>query len=61
MSYAGYVLASYAVFALVLLWDGLSPRIRLARTRQRIAARARRDAARRSAGTTSPSTRDTTA
>ncbi|MFC4729923.1 heme exporter protein CcmD [Coralloluteibacterium thermophilus] len=46
MSYAEYVIAAYAVFFAVLLWDGLAPRLRLSRIRRSIAARARRAAAR---------------
>lgn len=29
MSYAGYVIAAYTAFAVVLLWDWLSPRLQL--------------------------------
>jgi len=47
MTYAGYVLAAYLVFAVVLLWDFVAPRIR---TRQILRAAsflaARRAAAR---------------
>lgn len=46
MSYLEYVVAAYAVFVAVLAWDGLAPRLRIARVRRRIVARARRDAAR---------------
>ena len=46
MSYLQYVLGAYAVFALYLAWDFWAPRLRLARTRREIAARARREAAR---------------
>ena len=31
MSYQNYVIAAYAVFALVLLWDFVAPRIEIAR------------------------------
>ena len=31
MSYAGYVMAAYAVFAVVLAWDYLAPRLQVAR------------------------------
>jgi heme exporter protein D len=41
-----YVGAAYAVFAAVLAWDYLAPRIQLARLRRQIALRIRRDAAR---------------
>lgn len=46
MSYIGYVIGAYAVFAAVLAWDYAAPRWRLARTRREIGQRARRDAAR---------------
>ena len=46
MSYLGYVVAAYAVFAAFLAWDFVAPRLRLSRTRRDIAARARREAAR---------------
>jgi heme exporter protein D len=29
MSYLGYVIAAYAVFVLLLLWDWLSPRLQV--------------------------------
>ncbi|MCR6662154.1 MAG: heme exporter protein CcmD [Luteimonas sp.] len=35
MSYAGYVIAAYGVFAVALLWDFIAPRIR---TRQLLRA-----------------------
>lgn len=44
MSYAGYVIAAYAVFAAVLAWDYLAPRLKLRRTRREIALRIQRDA-----------------
>jgi heme exporter protein D len=50
---SNYVAGAYVVFALVLGWDYLVPRLQLRRTLRAIAARTRRDAARRS-------TRDTT-
>jgi heme exporter protein D len=40
-----YVGAAYAVFAIVLAWDYLAPRIHLARVRRQIVLRIRRDAA----------------
>jgi hypothetical protein len=42
-----YVTAAYLVFAVVFAWDYAAPRIRLARARRAIAARARRDATRK--------------
>ncbi len=48
MSATGYVLAAYAVFAVVLAWDYLSPRLQvrqaLRRARSRATAPARRAA-----------------
>jgi heme exporter protein D len=50
MSYHGYVVAAYAVFAIVMLWDLVVPRLEL--RRQLRAARLR--AARRSAAVAAP-------
>jgi heme exporter protein D len=47
MTGSPYVLAAYAVFALVLGWDYLAPRVKLQRVLRAIALRARRDAARK--------------
>ena len=44
-----YVGAAYAVFALVLAWDFLAPRIKLAQVRRAIALRVRRDTTRKNA------------
>ena len=44
-----YVGAAYVVYALVLAWDYLAPRIKLARVRRAIARRPHRDAARKKA------------
>ena len=46
MSYAGYVVAAYAVFAAVLLWDFVAPRIRIAQVLRAVRLLARREAAR---------------
>ena len=46
MSYAGYVIAAYAVFAAVLLWDFVAPRIRIAQVLRAVRVLARREAAR---------------
>jgi heme exporter protein D len=46
VNHVGYVGAAYAVFAAVLAWDVIVPRMKLARVRRAIAQRARRDAAR---------------
>lgn len=59
MSYAGYVFAAYAVFALVLGWDYLAPRLRLRRVQRGIATRVQRDAARRAAAPLPVSPSDT--
>jgi len=46
MTYAGYVAAAYAVFAVVLLWDFVAPRIRIAQVLRAVRLLARRDASR---------------
>jgi len=51
MSYQGYVTAAYLVFAAVLLWDYVAPRIRL----RQLLRGARLLAARRAAAATSSS------
>ena len=43
-----YVRFAYAVFAIVLAWDYLAPRIKLAQLRTAIALRLRREQARKS-------------
>lgn len=48
MSYAGYVTAAYLVFAAMLLWDYVAPRIRV----RQLLRGARRLAARRAAAAT---------
>jgi heme exporter protein D len=45
--YGFYVWTSYAIFALVLLWDGLLPRLRTRHLLRDIARRQQRDKARR--------------
>lgn len=50
MTYQSYVLAAYLVFAAVLLWDYLAPRVRIVR----VLRAARRLAARRAATATRP-------
>ncbi|KAF1727074.1 MULTISPECIES: heme exporter protein CcmD [Pseudoxanthomonas] len=49
MSYLEYVIGAYAVFAIVLGWDFLAPRLQVRRelraVRQRVARDARRSAA----------------
>ena len=51
MSYASYVIAAYAVFATVLLWDFVAPRVRIAQILRAVRMLARREAARVSAAT----------
>jgi len=41
-----YVGGAYAVFAIVMAWDYLAPRVKLANVRRAILLRIRRDAAR---------------
>lgn len=47
MSYQSYVVAAYAVFAIVLLWDFVAPRLQLRRqlraARQRAARSGKRE------------------
>jgi heme exporter protein D len=54
MSINGFVASAYGVFAAVLVWDYLAPRIQLARARRAIALRIRRDAGKKPAGITTP-------
>jgi len=49
-----YVGAAYALFALVLAWDYLAPRLRLARFKRDRVLRSRRDQARRDAAGNRP-------
>lgn len=46
MTYLGYVVAAYAVFAVVLLWDIVAPILRIRRILRDVRMRARRAAAR---------------
>ncbi len=46
MTYQGYVIGAYAVFAIVLIWDFIAPRITIARTLREVRMRAQREAAR---------------
>ena len=39
MSYRDYVIAAYAVFAVVMLWDWLAPKLQLRAARLRAARR----------------------
>ena len=48
-NYGFYVWSSYALFALMLAWDLLLPRLRMRRVLREIAQRQQRDAARKQA------------
>lgn len=48
MTYVEYVIGAYAVFAVVMLWDFLAPRLKIARVLREVRMRAQRDAARAS-------------
>ena len=50
MNYRDYVIAAYAVFAAMLLWDFLAPRLQISRAMRAIHLQRRRDAARRKPG-----------
>jgi len=45
MNHIGYVGTAYAVFAVVMLWDYVAPRVKLAQVRRAITQRVRRDSA----------------
>ena len=47
MSYLEHIVAAYAVFAAVLLWDFVAPRIRIARLLRAIRVLASRESAKR--------------
>jgi heme exporter protein D len=47
MNFNLFIASSYAVFATVLVWDYVAPRIRLGNVRRAIALRARREAAKK--------------
>jgi heme exporter protein D len=42
MSYAGYVIAAYAIFVVVLLWDLIAPLLRIRRILRSVSLRAKR-------------------
>jgi heme exporter protein D len=46
MSYLEYVVAAYAVFAVILTWDFIAPKLKIARVLRDVRLRAKRDAAR---------------
>ena len=52
MSYREYVIAAYAVFAVVLLWDWVAPKLQLRAALQAVRLRATRTANRAPAPTT---------
>ena len=45
--YAPYVWASYAIFVAMLVWDFAMPQLRMRRVRRELAARQRRESARK--------------
>jgi len=47
MSYAGYVIAAYAVFFVVLGWDFVATRLQIRRELRNVRSRAAREAARK--------------
>jgi heme exporter protein D len=49
MTYLGYVVAAYAVFVVVLLWDLIAPLLRIRRTLHNVSVRAKRASARQDA------------
>ena len=53
MSYRDYVIAAYAVFAVVLLWDYVVPKLQVRAALRAVRLRASRAAARRAARTCS--------
>lgn len=52
--YAPYVWTCYGLFAAMLVWDFLMPRLQMRRTRRDILARQRREAARATSRGVSP-------
>ncbi len=50
MNYLAYVIAAYAVFIIVMLWDWLSPRLQIRRALRTARQQARRRAARTTSG-----------
>jgi heme exporter protein D len=56
VSYAGYVIGAYAVFAAVLAWDWLAPRLQLRRALRAVRLRAMRESSRPAPG--APLSRD---
>ena len=54
MNINAFVASAYAVFAAVLVWDYLAPRIRLGNIRRAIALRLRRESSKKPTGTIAP-------
>jgi heme exporter protein D len=52
MTYVGYVIAAYAVFVVVLLWDLVAPLLRIRRILRNVSLRAKRAAAKEARPTT---------
>lgn len=46
MNYQEYVIGAYAVFAIVLLWDFIAPRVKIGQVLRDVRMRAKREAAR---------------
>lgn len=51
MTYLGYVVAAYAIFVVVLLWDLIAPLLRIRRILRNVSLRARRASAQTAAPT----------
>ncbi|KAF1710619.1 heme exporter protein CcmD [Pseudoxanthomonas kalamensis DSM 18571] len=47
MNYLSYVIGAYAVFAVVLLWDWLSPKLQIRRVLRSVRMRVQREQGRR--------------
>ena len=57
MSYAGYVMGAYAVFAVVLAWDFIAPKLQLRQQLRAAKLRAAREAAAKNRDAGSPLSR----
>ncbi len=51
MTYLGYVVAAYAIFVVVLLWDLIAPLLRIRRILRNVSLRARHASAQTAAPT----------
>ncbi len=49
MTYLGYIVAAYAIFVVVLLWDLIAPLLRIRRTLRNVSLRAKRASAQQDA------------